>query len=236
VGGFNVNLFDRYTSAIWGISGTILAIGLYEIHEYIVIYYPYHHSIILPMLIVMLTAVGVLIGRLVHRLNVRVYTDVLTGLWNRRYFDRRLPEKIERMKRYQSSFCLAFIDVDNFKHINDTSGHIVGDEVLSKIATIFKQCTRSIDMITRLGGDEFAIIFPETDINGGLAITERMRNGIANSTQCYQVTISIGVIVVNNQSDLNLILKEVDNLLFKAKEVKNIVASSEFNEVVDYQS
>ena len=231
-----MNLFDRYTSVLFGISGTILAIILYETHEYIFIYYPHYHRIILTLLIVLLTTIGVLIGQLVHKLHHRAYTDVLTGLWNRRYFDRRLPEEIDRMKRYHSPFCLALVDVDNFKLINDTYGHFIGDKCLSKIANILKQCTRSIDVITRLGGDEFVIVFPETDINEVLVIAERMRNDIANSTQCHQATISVGVMVVNDQSDLSLILKEVDNLLFKAKKKKNLVVSSEFHKVVDYQS
>lgn len=223
-----MKLFDRYTPVVFGIAGAISAIGLYETHEYISSYYSHQHRMILPLFIGMLTTGGVLIGQLVHKLHYGAYTDALTGLWNRRYFYRRLPEEIERMKRYHSSLCLALIDVDNFKRINDTYGHAVGDKALSEIAAIFKQNTRSIDVITRLGGDEFAIIFPETDINGGLAIAERMRKGIANSTQCYQATISVGVVVVNEQSDVTLIFKEVDNLLFKAKKVKNFVVSSEF--------
>lgn len=226
VGGFTVTLFNKYTPAIIGIAGTILAIILYEMQECISIYYPYHHSFILPLLIVMLTTVGVLIGRLVHKLHYGAYTDVLTGLWNRRYFNRRLSEEMDRTKRNHTAFCLALIDVDNFKHINDTYGHSVGDESLSKIANILKQCTRSTDVITRLGGDEFAIIFPEADMNGVSAIAERMRHGIAKSTQCYQTTISVGVIVVNDQSDVNLIFQEVDDLLFQAKKEKNLVVSS----------
>ena len=129
------------------------------------------------------------------------------------------------------SFSLVFVDVDNFKCINDTYGHGAGDECLITISNILKQYARSTDVVTRLGGDEFAIIFSETDVNGLLAIAERMREGIANSPQCYQATISVGGIVVHDQPDLTLILKAVDNLLLQAKRGKNIVVLSDFYNV-----
>jgi diguanylate cyclase (GGDEF)-like protein len=137
-----------------------------------------------------------------------------------------LPEEIERMKRNLSSLCLATIDVDIFKHINDTLGHATGDKELLNVTKILKQCTRSMDILTRVGGDEFVIIFPETNLYGGYAIAERIRGTVARNMRC---TISVGVIAIDQESDIDIIFKKADNLLYRAKKAKNLIVVPDFS-------
>lgn len=106
------------------------------------------------------------------------FTDHLTGLANRRRFERQLEREVERAQRYHHPFCLLVMDIDHFKNVNDTRGHEAGDEVISVIAKSLQAGTRGIDLAARVGGDEFAIILTETRVEGALEVTERLRLAI----------------------------------------------------------
>jgi len=101
--------------------------------------------------------------------------DELTGLYNRREMDRLLQKEVSRCLRYGHPLSMVIIDIDNFKAINDTFGHIAGDNVLRSIAQLLTEKLRSIDSIARYGGDELALILPETSESGALLLAERMR-------------------------------------------------------------
>jgi diguanylate cyclase (GGDEF)-like protein len=127
--------------------------------------------------------------------------DGLTGLYLRRYFIERLQAEVQRAKRYSTGFSLLMMDIDDFKKVNDTYGHVKGDEVLSLVARIFKQRTRPGDLICRYGGEEFAILLPLAGRDETLAIAEKIRKGV-ESTQFsapgepekkFGITISVGV-------------------------------------------
>lgn len=123
------------------------------------------------------------------------YTDHLTGLANRRRFERQLEREVTRMKRYGRSFCLILLDIDHFKVINDTFGHEAGDETIQALAKTLQAGTRGIDLAARIGGEEFAVILPETDMKGGLEVAERLRLAI-KATEIPvvgHVTASFGV-------------------------------------------
>ena len=106
------------------------------------------------------------------------FTDHLTGLANRRRFERQLRREVARSSRYGHPFCLILLDVDNFKGVNDAHGHEAGDEALREIANVLQTATRGIDTGARLGGDELAVLLPETDFERGLEVAERLRTAV----------------------------------------------------------
>src|SRR5688572_4151016 len=121
-------------------------------------------------------------------------TDGLTGLSNHRALMQRLGEEGQRSLRNSRPFVVIMADVDHFKQYNDTFGHPQGDEVLKKVASILKDCTRNVDCVARYGGEEFAALLPETDMSGAMEVAERMRARVeAAEFPGRRVTLSIGV-------------------------------------------
>jgi diguanylate cyclase (GGDEF)-like protein len=134
--------------------------------------------------------------------NSRLYNlavfDGLTSVHVRRYFDAWLPKEFERAKRYGNELTLIMVDIDRFKHVNDTYGHQVGDIVLQEVARIIKASIRESDLVARYGGEEFILGLPETNLNGAELFAERLRkrvedNQITTQDHVLNVTISLGV-------------------------------------------
>ena len=123
------------------------------------------------------------------------FTDHLTGLANRRRFERQLEREVTRTQRYTRPFCLLYLDIDNFKRVNDTYGHEAGDEAIRRLALTLQAGTRGIDLAARIGGEEFAVILPETDFEGGLDVAERLRASIKEMEipTVGRITASFGV-------------------------------------------
>ena len=129
--------------------------------------------------------------------------DFLTGVYNHMYFQERLASELERAERYNHSLCLLIFDLDRFKSINDTLGHPAGDSILRQLANVIKANVRSIDIVARYGGDEFAIILPESSIETGKEIAERLRVAVEenefyidageSSTKTIRASITIGL-------------------------------------------
>ncbi|MBA2528185.1 MAG: diguanylate cyclase [Pyrinomonadaceae bacterium] len=105
-------------------------------------------------------------------------TDHLTGLANRRRFERQLEREVARTLRYGHPFCLLMLDIDHFKQVNDNHGHEAGDEAIRGIAKTLQEGTRGIDLAARFGGEEFAILLTETNLRGGMEVAERLRLAI----------------------------------------------------------
>lgn len=159
-------------------------------------------------------------------------TDGLTGLYVRRYFLERLDEELSRSRRHRFNFAFLMCDIDNFKHTNDTYGHLVGDVVLKEAARIMKGSIREIDLAARYGGEEFSMILPETDAAGALVVAERIRKKIEDSTfkaydESIKATISIGIAMYpEDAKSADDLIERSDAALYKAKRSgKNVVCA-----------
>lgn len=162
-----------------------------------------------------------------RKLNKLASIDGLTGLSNRRYFDKSLEKETARMAREDKKLGILMIDIDNFKDYNDLYGHQAGDDCLKKVAsTISKTVYRPGDLAARYGGEEFVVILPDTDREGLEEVAERIRKSIENlgiehndSPVTDHVTVSIGAAVskVKNKEDGEAIVKSADNALYQAK-------------------
>jgi diguanylate cyclase (GGDEF)-like protein len=153
-------------------------------------------------------------------------TDGLTRIYNHRFFQELLEKEFKRSNRYKSFFSLIMLDIDFFKRINDTYGHLFGDEILKEMAALFKGCLRNIDILARYGGEEFAILLPETELESATQTAERIRQAVeahdfaASSGNPVKVTVSQGVTSypspgIESRSD---ILAKADAALYEAKE------------------
>jgi two-component system, cell cycle response regulator len=150
-------------------------------------------------------------------------TDQLTGVRNRFYLNADLEYRCaQAMRDPNRSFAIMMLDIDHFKSVNDTFGHLVGDDVLCAIAEQMQKDARTSDIVTRFGGEEFCIVLPESDMNEGLIIAERIRASVEahtfESLGDQTVTISIGVAVFDSEKDnLENLLKRADKALYSAK-------------------
>jgi diguanylate cyclase (GGDEF)-like protein len=162
---------------------------------------------------------------LVGHLKELSITDSLTGLFNKRYFEERFFEELQRSERHNLSFSLAMLDIDDFKLFNDTEGHLSGDEVLKNIANIAKESTRVIDIIARFGGEEFAIIMPQTEKDEAFFVAERIRKSIREQlshTWRYfpkeHITVTAGVATFpSDGKDMKNLIRNADKALYKGK-------------------
>ena len=145
--------------------------------------------------------------------------DELTGIYNRRKFNDLVTYHINEFKRYKTEFSLIFIDLDNFKKINDTYGHPIGDTILQKFAQITKDNIRDIDIFARWGGEEFILLLPNTDIDNAYIVSEKIRKSIENyhSSLIGSFTVSLGISSITPNDTKESLLKRADVALYKAK-------------------
>ncbi|MBW7934194.1 MAG: diguanylate cyclase [Gemmatimonadaceae bacterium] len=159
------------------------------------------------------------------RLEVLAHTDPLTQVLNRRALTVRLASELERARRYDSMLTLLMVDLDHFKRVNDTYGHLVGDEVLREVATLLQNEVRSVDVVARYGGEEFVVVLPETSLVGATTFAERIREHVAATpfaaslVEPLRLTASVGVsaypsATVNSVDDL---FARADEALYRAK-------------------
>ncbi len=158
-----------------------------------------------------------------QRISDMAIRDELTGQYNRHYLMERIAEETQRCTRYGSSLTLCILDIDFFKKVNDTHGHLAGDEVLRKVATGVSSALRATDFLGRFGGEEFVIALTNTPIEGAMVIAERVREKIAllsfpEIDSQFQVTISIGIAEHNKHATPAITLKLADDALYQAKE------------------
>ena len=169
-----------------------------------------------------------------HRLAYAATVDALTGLFNRPYFDARLHQEVERAKRGTISLTVLMADIDDFKTVNDTYGHQVGDAVLQVVGGILRSAVRVFDVCARYGGDEFAIVMPSSDQSSAAACAERIRQRVADYYTrddsvplLPRLTMSIGVAVIEAGDSPADLIRRADQCLYQAKAAgKNCVRLS----------
>jgi diguanylate cyclase (GGDEF)-like protein len=148
-------------------------------------------------------------------------TDALTGLGNRHWMQDMFERELKRARTGESDLCLMMADVDRFKDINDTSGHIIGDRILATIASALRERLRPTDLIARFGGDEFAILLPGVPLAEATATAERVRENLMDSADPNLpkgVTVSIGLTAAISSDDLDRLLERADGAMYDAKD------------------
>ncbi len=151
-------------------------------------------------------------------------TDSLTGLYNRRYMMETLSNEVSRADRMAHKFSVLMIDIDHFKQYNDAYGHLAGDDLLIKIAGLFKESIRDMDLAARYGGEEFLIILPEHGPDAARAVAERIRERVETETrdkndETEAVTVSIGVAAFpDNGMTPTALIENADVALYRGKE------------------
>jgi diguanylate cyclase (GGDEF)-like protein len=146
--------------------------------------------------------------------------DFLTGVLNSRSFDQIISAEIQRSDRYSHPLTLAYIDIDNFKAINDTKGHSTGDALLRNVGRTISEALRSTDHVARLGGDEFAILMPETGAEAGLNVVARIQALLEEQMQKNQwpVTTSVGLVTcLKPPSSPDKLIQMADEQMYSCK-------------------
>jgi diguanylate cyclase (GGDEF)-like protein len=158
------------------------------------------------------------VDRVRHLANI----DGLTGIFNRRYFEKQIADELERSRRYDAELTVMMVDIDHFKRLNDEFGHLLGDEVLRQVSSIFSQQLRKNDVVCRYGGEEFGILLPQTNFHQALAVAEKLRKVV----EAWQfpgvprpVTISAGISSCPaHGATRDEVVKAADAALYSAKQ------------------
>ncbi|MFY9221941.1 MAG: GGDEF domain-containing protein [Blastocatellia bacterium] len=166
-----------------------------------------------------------------YKINIELHKrlsnlDYLTGIANKRSFYEFLHREINRCRKNSQPLTIAYIDCDNFKKVNDTLGHNIGDELLKVVSSTTQNYLRITDMVARLGGDEFVIVLPETNQQHAMQILTRVKEALLDkmTSHSWPVTFSIGAITFTQMLSADEMIKEADNLMYSAKQAgKNII-------------
>lgn len=157
-----------------------------------------------------------------------IYTDDLTGLYNYRYLQTALDQEVRRAERYGLEFSVAFIDLDNFKNLNDTHGHMAGSSALREIAGLLRKSVREVDLLFRYGGDEFTALLVETDSRGAVSVAERIRQTIEEHVFLTDIGLSCRLTATvgyatypENANDQKTLIDLADRAMYDGKKVRN---------------
>ena len=158
-----------------------------------------------------------------QEIHILANTDDLTQIFNRRHFFELAERELERSRRNGDSLAIVLFDIDDFKNVNDSHGHLTGDFVLQDICQVCKTIVRPYDVFARFGGEEFIFLLPNTNATRAQAVADRLRSLISKRTVIYkettvQITISVGLAVFNPQKDtLDDLISRADSALYVAK-------------------
>jgi diguanylate cyclase len=163
----------------------------------------------------------------------QVREDQLTGTLNRRGLDDAMQREIARAQRKGSPLCVAILDLDNFKKLNDTYGHQAGDDALVHLSNVVKKTLRPTDTVARFGGEEFVIVFSETDLKQAVEATRRLQRELTkrfflHDNERLLITFSAGVAALQPNETQDAVLARADKAMYQAKlQGKNRVVSAE---------
>jgi diguanylate cyclase (GGDEF)-like protein len=154
-----------------------------------------------------------------QRLQFLADYDALTKVYNRRKINKELDSEVARAARYGQHFSIIMIDIDHFKKINDTYGHLAGDVVLMEFAELLQNKIRQTDLLGRYGGEEFILVMPSTSLDGAAEIANRLRQYVAsfNFTTVGHITCSMGVAEYEQDENSSTFVKRADDALYAAK-------------------
>ena len=165
--------------------------------------------------------------------------DVLTGLYNRRYFDEQIASELARARRTNQFVAFLLCDLDQFKSINDTQGHQAGDDVLRSVARLVQSCTRGTDLVVRWGGDEIVVVLTETNRAGGLIVGQRIRRELRrmSETRGIAIDVSIGIAMYPEHGETaDALIRLADRALYIAKKSGDKIHIGEEHYRLDEQS
>lgn len=183
--------------------------------------------------------------RQMYLLEQETITDPLTGMYNRRYLERRIVEEFQRAMRFEQPFSVFLLDIDLFKVVNDTYGHQVGDVVLKKLGQLIMESVREVDVVIRYGGEEILVILPNTRIENAFELADRLRRKIADTIMvaadslkgqpAIHLTVSIGVSEYqfsDGWDNARKVLERADMALYRAKDQgrNQVVASGKHDD------
>jgi diguanylate cyclase (GGDEF)-like protein len=166
---------------------------------------------------------ALMMASMVEEVEARSLTDPLTGLANRRWLEQRLDEELDRVRRYDRPLCLALLDLDHFKLVNDRLGHAAGDEVLRRLAALLLAERRSTDLVCRYGGEELVLILPETWPGDAVIVAERIRGraedgALGHHADGAPITLSVGIAGAGPDRNLpSTLFAAADAALYRAK-------------------
>ena len=217
-------LFKRaYLLRLFPISFLWLGAGLFSGTLSLYLYRTYEKSAFMNAYLAIQVLLWLLLGYFFKKVYISAYQDELTNLWNRKYLYIRLKGEIKRL-RHNTILSLAIVDIDDFKSVNDTFGHLFGDKVLKEIADILKNNLRKDDIIARWGGEEFIIVLPNTEVKSAKVVFNRIREKIEKYDFGCKITVSGGIAFVNEYIESEKLIEMADKALYKAKKRKNRIA------------
>jgi len=181
---------------------------------------PYWNAFVRLGFFLIITLLIMRLRRNVEVTHALAFSDSLTGLPNTRRFNELLEAEFSRVRRYQRPLTLAYLDLDNFKDVNDTLGHAEGDRVLREVAQVMRESVRNTDWVARLGGDEFCILLPETKEDGALEGLRKLRSGVLDLAQRegWPISVSLGAVTFYEApASVDEAILRADHLMYEVK-------------------
>ncbi|MBN1540986.1 diguanylate cyclase [candidate division KSB1 bacterium] len=215
---FTNRTFGLLTSLISAV--VWLAVDVAAGHPYSHLFTPIWNTFIRLSFFLVITALLSALRRTLEHEALLARTDNLTGAFNSRFFYELVEQELERFKRYGQIFSLVYIDLDNFKSVNNRFGHVIGDHALRSVVNFVQANTRKTDAVARLGGDEFALLLPQTDLKESQTVVSTLIDGLLQEMQNQQwpITFSVGVVACRKlPPTIEALVNAADELMYTIK-------------------